>query len=80
MIILWPGVLVASDNVLWVEVADSKSLEEAIEKLYYNKKLLSTMKSNNRELGFRYGIDEHIKRLCAIYADVSSIKQREENG
>lgn len=73
-------ILKETENVLWVKVADSKTLEEAIEKLYYDKKLLSTMKSNNKKLGFQYGIDEHIRRLCLIYADVSSIKKREENG
>lgn len=60
-------ILVADQNVKWVDVGDSVSLKNAIEEFYFHRDYLQKMKMSNFRLREEYSIDKHIAKLCQAY-------------
>lgn len=59
--------ILSDDNVIWVDVKDSEAITKAIESLMQNQDMLRAMQQANARLGERFGISEHVVRLCDIY-------------
>ena len=55
------------ENAYWVDIANSKQIEDGIIKMISDVTYLKNMQQANREKSKKFSIEEHIKTLCDIY-------------
>lgn len=59
--------ILSNKNVLWVNIADSDSIANAIVRLYEDRELLDCMSSANKVKGNEFTAEFNIRKLCKIY-------------
>ena len=58
------------ENCIFVEIGNSDSIKNAVERMYNNKQLICDMGSANLQLSERFSKENHINQLCSIYNEI----------